>query len=96
MGMLEILIIVFVLAPLAGAVAHRIQQGSGDDSETAGELAGDPESVASRQEIRELRQEVGRLSDRVERLVQQQDFLERLLEERPADRPDAAERKPAP
>lgn len=96
MGMIEILIIVFVLAPLAGAVAHRIQQGSGDDAAAAGELAGGPESPASRQEVRELQQEVDRLTSTVDRLVKQQDFLERLLEERPALGPDAGERKPAP
>lgn len=83
MGLIEILIVVFVLAPLAGAAAHRIKQdGDGSDG---GEHPG-PET------IRGLEEEIGRLSERVDRLAEEQRFLERLLEERPALNADDGER----
>ena len=93
MGLLEIMIVVFVLGPLAGAVAHRIQKGAGE-AETDGGDDGGP--VASREEVRRLQRDVERLTDEVQRLVQQQDFLERLLERRPADRTEDGERNTAP
>lgn len=34
MGLIEILLVICVLGPLAGAVAHRIQQDGGPDATT--------------------------------------------------------------
>lgn len=85
MGLIEILLVVFVLGPLAGAVAHRIQQGGGGGADDDG----DPEPGEA---IRALEEEIGRLTERVDRLAEEQRFLERLLEERPALNEDDGER----
>ena len=83
MGYVEILIVVFVLGPLAGAAAYRIKEGG------AGSDGGE---APDRETIRGLEEEVERLSERVDRLAEEQRFLERLLEERPALNADDGER----
>lgn len=85
MGLIEILLVVFVLGPLAGAMAHRIKHGAGSDADDGG----DPEPGEA---IRALEEEIGRLTERVDRLAEEQRFLERLLEERPALNEDDGER----
>jgi len=86
MNLLWLLAVVFVLAPLAGAVAHRIEQG---------DLFGPrlPGGSSEGERIRELVARVEGLTDRVERLAEEVDrlseeqrFLERVLEERPGRR----------
>ncbi|HKK27085.1 MAG TPA: hypothetical protein VKB18_03310 [Gemmatimonadota bacterium] len=71
-----------VLLPLGRALVRRVEDPddrrieSGDRSSTAG-------TAPSGQEITELRRQVARLSERVDKLGEEQDFLVRLLEERP-------------
>lgn len=74
MGLIELLLVIFVLGPLAGALAHRIKSGA---TETAADEALGPD------EFRELREEIEELRGRVDRLTKEQRFLVRLLEERP-------------
>lgn len=42
MGLIEILIVVFVLGPLAGAMAHRIKHGAGGGGPDATTRSGRP------------------------------------------------------
>lgn len=88
MNLIWLLVVLCVAGPIAGAVAHRIKQGSADRPQAG--------SGPNREEIRELREEVRRLGREVDRLAEQQDFLEELLEERPALGPGDEERKTAP
>ena len=60
---------IFVLAPIARAVADRIS------SEVR------PEAMPDRAELRRLREEVERLSSDVARLQEEQSFMVRLLDE---------------
>lgn len=87
MGLVEILIVIFVLCPIGGAVAYRIKHGAGR-REVGGESASTSDSA-----LPELRAELSRLTERVDRLAEEQQFLERLLEERPARTVDDGERK---
>ena len=88
MNLIWLLVVLCVAGPIAGAVAHRIKEGT--------EAAAPPDDIPSRAEVRELREEVRRLSGQVDRLAEQQGFLEELLEERPALGSGDEERKTAP
>lgn len=88
MNLIWLLIVLVVIGPIAGAVAHRIKQGTDAGRPPAGD-------AASPEEVRELREEVRRLGRQVDRLAEQQGFLEELLEERPALGPGDDERKTA-
>lgn len=77
MNLIWLFIVLVVVAPIAGAVAHRIKEGTDASRPPAPDAASD-------EEVRELREELRRLGRRVDRLAEQQDFLEELLEERPA------------
>jgi len=72
-----------VLLPLGRALVRRVEDADdrrlpgGDGTKRDGD-------VASAQEIAELRRQVSQLSERLEAIGEEQDFLVRLLEERPA------------
>lgn len=87
MGLIELLIVIFVLCPIGGAVAYRIKHGA-ERREVGGESAPTSDST-----LPELREEMSRLAERVDRLAEEQRFLERLLDERPAPKVDDGERK---
>lgn len=72
-----------VLLPLGRAMVRRVEDSEGRRIEggNGSDRVGD---ASSTQEIAELRRQVARLSERVEKLGEEQDFLVRLLEERPA------------
>ncbi len=89
MNLLWLLVVLVVAGPIAGAVAHRIKEGTEAGRPTEG-------AAVSEREVRELREAVQRLDRRVDRLAEQQDFLEELLEERPALGSGDEERKTAP
>lgn len=78
MGLLWIFVIVFLLAPIAGAVAYRIKADT-DRRAVEGRTPGPAEL---RDEVRELDERVSRLSSELDRLSDEQRFLVRLLEER--------------
>lgn len=86
MGLVELLLVVCVLAPLAGAVAHRIKQ----------EPPGAADEALGPEEFHELRGEIEALRERVDRLSEEQRFLVRLLEERPDRSLESASGERAP
>jgi hypothetical protein len=69
-----ILIVVFVVAPLAAAAAHRIE--SGPDRRVAPPAIDDPER------IERIEGQIDALVDQMRELAEHQEFLTRLLEER--------------
>ena len=66
---LAILVIVFVLAPVARSYAARVERGSGGGAALPG----------NSQEVARLREEVDRLGAEVARLSEEQAFMVRLL-----------------
>ena len=68
-----ILLVIFVIAPLAVAVANRIEAGAGRRQVQGGE---DPQRVA------QLEGQIEALVDQVQELAEHQEFLTRLLEEK--------------
>lgn len=78
MGLLWIFVIVFLLAPIAGAVAYRIKAET-DRRAVEGRTRVPAEL---RDEVRKLDERVSRLSAELDRLSDEQRFLVRLLEER--------------
>ena len=71
--MVMILIVVFVVAPLAAAAAKRIE--SGRDRPTAIPGGDDPERIA------QIEGQIDALVEQVQALAEHQEFLTRLLEE---------------
>ena len=67
-----ILIVVFVVAPIAAAVAKRLESGAGQTSLPEG---ADAERVAR------IEGQIEALVDQVQELAEHQEFLTRLLEE---------------
>jgi hypothetical protein len=70
-----ILIVIFVVAPLAGAIAKRLETGSAGRSSLSGGT--DPER------LERLESQVEVLAERVHELAEHQEFLTRLLEGTP-------------
>lgn len=68
-----ILIVVFVVAPIAAAVAHRLESGANRPPAVSG--GADPERVA------QLEGQIEALVDQVQELAEHQEFLTRLLED---------------
>ena len=68
-----ILLVIFVVAPLAVAVANRIEAGAGRQQVSGGE---DPQRVA------QLEGQIEALVNQVQELAEHQEFLTRLLEEK--------------
>ena len=68
-----ILIVVFVVAPIAAAMAKRLESGADHPPAVSG--GADPERVA------QLEGQVEALVDQVQELAEHQEFLTRLLEE---------------
>ena len=86
MGVIELILLVAffaVLLPLGRALVRRVEDGDDRRLEPGDRPAGD-EGVPSAQEIAALRRQVAQLAERVEAIGEEQDFLVRLLEERPA------------
>jgi hypothetical protein len=80
-----------VLLPLGRALVRRLDQKPGRvESAGARETL---EDGAPREEIEGLRRQVAELTDRLDRMAEEQDFLVRLLEERPALRAPEPEGK---
>lgn len=74
--MILILIVVFVVAPIAVAMANRIEAGAGKPPKVSG--GEDPQRIAK------LEGQIEALVDQVQELAEQQEFLTRLLEDRTA------------
>ncbi len=68
-----ILIVLLVLAPVATAVAHRLESGANRPPAVSG--GADPERVA------QLEGQIEALVDQVQELAEHQEFLTRLLED---------------
>ena len=68
-----ILLVLFVVAPIAAAVAKRLESGSDQPPAVSG--GADPERVA------QLEGQIEALVDQVQELAEHQEFLTRLLEE---------------
>ena len=66
---LIVLILIFVLGPIASAYAKRIERGGVEEKRLTGE-------------VRVLKEEVDRLQHEVHRLLEEQSFMVRMLEER--------------
>jgi len=75
MSFIWIILLFFVLIPIGQAVAHFITSKADEKQLPQG---------ASPDELRELEGQVRYLAERVEELTENQDFLTRLLEARPA------------
>ena len=69
-----ILIVVFVVAPLAAAAAKRLESGSDRPTTVPGDP--DPERLA------QIEGQIDALVDQMRELAEHQEFLTRLLEER--------------
>jgi hypothetical protein len=85
MGVAELIVLVMffaVLLPLGRGLVRRLDDGP-RRVETEGPTEAIPPGVP-REDIESLRRQVAELTDRVERMAEEQDFLVRLLEERPA------------
>jgi hypothetical protein len=70
--MVLILIVVFVVAPIAAAMAKRLESGAGQARLPEG---ADPERIA------QIEGQIEALVDQVQELAEHQEFLTRLLEE---------------
>ena len=75
MSFIWIILLFFVLIPIGQAVAHYITSKADEKPLPPG---------ASPEEIRELEGQVRYLTERVEELTENQEFLTRLLESRPS------------
>lgn len=92
MGVADLIVLITffaVLLPLGRALVRRLEDGhrpveSGGSSDAI-------QPGAPREDVESLRREVAELADRVDRMAEEQDFLVRLLEERPALRPPEPE-----
>jgi len=71
--MVLILIVVFVVAPIAAAMAKRLKSGANQPPAVSG--GADPDRVAR------LEGQIEALVDQVQELAEHQEFLTRLLEE---------------
>ncbi len=93
MGVADLIVLITffaVLLPLGRALVRRID----DRPRRRVEPDGPRDTVAAgtpRGEIEDLRRAVAELTDRVDRMAEEQDFLVKLLEERPALRPPPSE-----
>jgi hypothetical protein len=85
MGVADLIVLITffaVLLPLGRALVRRLEHGP-RRVERDGPHEAMPSGMSSA-DIEGLRRQVAELTDRVDRMAEEQDFLVRLLEERPA------------